>query len=63
MIDINKIQKRKKTSRPNFIGLYLNDNNCVEFREYCKKHNVTYSAVINALIGELLHGLKHGQQD
>jgi len=55
MIDINKLpKKRKKGNRPNLVCVYLNEDICQDFKDWCIKYNVTHTGVINALIREHL---------
>ena len=60
MIDIEKLKTPKKSvGRPDFIGLYLKGQNRLRFKKYCHENNVTYSALLNALIDKYFEKIKY----
>jgi len=60
MIDLKKLQvPRKANGRPDFIGLYLKGENRKRFKQYCHDNNVTYSALLNALMDKYFEDIKY----
>ena len=63
MINLESLKQVRKTNRPDFVGIYLKGKNTIRFKSFCRKNNIPYSALINALIDKYFEEIYANEKD